>query len=280
MKKNRLFFSVIVLFMIMPLTQCKKTKPRYSILSKSRTIHIPVQMLSALPMKTENETPEALTFSEGAEDELPQGPQSFDVLEDGGLVIADPLRQRIVFYDSLGNYIDAWHIGFSVNHVARREDGFLNVVSATTGESFLLDETGRLSLLPSSRGEQADERTTKMLGVNKGVIAGPKTRGAQSPAIEVSFSSDSTQMISLQNLGVDAEGNTYVALETTHGQETIDIIKYIRIYSADGKLLYQINDISLDYYIHPNDEFRIKNGMIYQMQPRQSELLIQIWQIR
>lgn len=280
MKKEILLFLVIAFFVLMNQCRQKETRPSYRVLSVQRVIQIPIQRLEELPTDTLSIKPEYLTVDVGAEDELPQGPQSFEVLEDGGLVIADPLRQRIVFYDSLGNYIDAWHIGFSANHVARMEDGFLNVVSATTGESFLLDETGRLSLLPSSRGEQADERTTKMLGLNKGVIAGPKTRGAQSPAIEINFSSDSTQMISMQNLGVDAEGNTYVALETTHGQETIDIIKYIRIYSADGKLLYQINDISLDYYIHPNDEFRIKNGMIYQMQPRQSELLIQLWRVR
>ena len=84
-------------------------------------------------------------------------------------------------------------------------------------------------------------------------------------------------MIAIQNLGVDAAGNTYVALETTHGAATIDVITYIRTYSADGKLRCQINDIPGEHFIHPRDEFRIRNGLGYHLQPMQTRLRIDIW---
>src|SRR5437588_4749277 len=39
-----------------------------------------------------------LMISPGATDELPEGPDSFDVLDDGSLLITDPLRSRIVVF--------------------------------------------------------------------------------------------------------------------------------------------------------------------------------------
>ena len=277
-KYMTIFF--ILIGIILTHWYCKDSKQDFQIISKSRTVRIPVRMLSNTTPKIAHENPGVLTISAGGEDELPQGPQSFDVLDDGSFVITDPLQRRIIFYDSLGQYLEAWQIGFPANRIAVREDGFLEVIKATSGDTFLIDDTGQIyptNMRTRSQLSIPNFGETKLLASNRGVISRPRTRGQEPGTLEINFKSDSTQMISLHDLGMDREGNTYVAMETTHGKDTIDIIKYIRKYSPQGKILCQIDDISIDYYIHPDDEFRIKNGQIYQMQPTQSELLINIW---
>ena len=278
MKKYKILFLALT-GIILNHWCCKDSKQDVRIISKSRTVSMPVQMLSnTTPESLEN--PAALTVSAGGEDELPQGPQSFDVLDDGSFVITDPLQRRIVFYNSMGQYLEAWQIGFPANRIKVRDDGFFEVTKATSNDTFLIDDTGQIypaNMRTRSQVSKPSLGETKLLGLNRGVISRPRTRGQEPGTLEINFESDSTQMISLRDLGMDREGNTYVAMETTHGTDTIDIIKFIRKYSPKGNILGQINDISLDYYIHPVDEFRIKNGQIYQMQPKQTELLINIW---
>ena len=279
MKKYNTIFFILIGILLIQLC-CNNSKQDIPIISKSRTVRVPVRMLSSITPESMLEDPGALTISAGGEDELPQGPQSFDVFNDGSFVITDPLQRRIVFYDSLGQYLEAWQIGFPANHIIVREDAFLEATKATSGDTFLIDDNGQIhpaNMRTRSQVSKPNRGEAKRLGLNRGVIFRPRTRGKEQGTLEINFKSDSTQMIALLDLGIDRQGNTYVALETTHGKESIDIIKYIRKYSSWGKIIFQINDISLDYFIHPEDEFRIKNGRIYQMQPAQSELLINVW---
>ena len=277
------FLLILISMLIIPLA-CQDSKPDFRIIAEHRTVSIPVQMLSATSLETALAHPEALMLSAGGEDELPQGPQSFEVLDDAGLVIADPLQRRLVFYDSLGNYLDQWNIGFPVNSISHFNDEFFQVIKATSGDTLLVDNTGQVYAADArTRGTSPEKQLgeTKLLGLNRGVIKRPKTRGGESGAIEIDFNSDSTKMIALQDLGMDSEGNSFVALETTHGRSgAIDIIKFIRQYSPDGRLLSQINDISLDYFVCPRDEFRVRDGFVYQLQPKQTELLVHVWKVK
>src|SRR3954453_1806126 len=65
---------------------------------------IPVTRTVVLPV-TQAPNPEAasdqnaLTLSAGAADELAEGPSGFDILPDGGFLVTDPLRERLVNYD-------------------------------------------------------------------------------------------------------------------------------------------------------------------------------------
>lgn len=279
MNKYKTIFFIFIGILLTQLC-CNTSKQDIPIISKSRVVRIPFQMLSSITPESMLENPGALTISESGEDELPQGPQSFDVLHDGGFAITDPLQRRIVFYDRSGKYLEAWQIGFPASRVRIIDDAFLEVVKATSGDTILLDDNGQIYPARSRTRDQLsipNRGETKLVRLNRGVISRPRTRGQEPGTLEINFQSDTTRMIALQDLGMDKEGNSYVAMETTHGTDTIDIIKLIRKYSPGGNILGQINDISLDYYIHPVDEFRIKNGQIYQMQPKQNELLINVW---
>jgi hypothetical protein len=71
-------------------------------------------------------------------------------------------------------------------------------------------------------------------GQNRGQIAISETRSGGPGPLDVSFESDSTTMISLESLGTDDRGFTYVALETTpsgDAAQPIVVNKIIRKYS-------------------------------------------------
>ena len=225
--------------------------------------------------------PESLAMTVGGEDELPQGPQSFEVLHDGGFVITDPLQQRLVFYDSLGKYLDSWWMGFPANSVALMESGELEVGHAVTEAIYLVDDTRQPRLVnPAGRGRRdaaMPGEAEMQRGTNHGHITGPITRGGAAGTLEINFESDSTQMVSLESLGTDARGFTYVALETAAADTVVKVKKIIRKYAADGALVGQILDIAIDYEVAPADEFRVRQGLVYQLVPKQNEIQIRVW---
>lgn len=247
----------------------------------SRVVRIPAQFLPADTSRAAlRQNPGVLTVTPKHEDELPQGPDGFEVLQDGGFVITDPLQRRLVFYDSLGNYNAAWPIGFAANSVTGLANGEFEVRQANSGEIFLFDKNGRPQPSRSrarSRGTGSKPDEARLLDLNRGVIARPRTRGSAAGDLQINFKSDSTQMISLQNLGTDSRGNTYVALEAARGSDAIDVQKIIRKYAGNNELLGQITGIPLDYYLPPVDEFRLRAGRVYQLLPQEKEVLINIW---
>jgi hypothetical protein len=134
-----------------------------------------------------------------------------------------------------------------------------------------------LATASGSRGEEVAQSEDRLLDGQRGVISGPRTRGEAANTISVEFESDSTRMISLQNLGSDADGSIYVAIETSTGGDFVDVNKIVRKYAADGKLIGQIIDIPLDYEVYPTHEFRIHNGLVYHLLPKKNEVTIRIW---
>ncbi len=271
-----LFSGTFFLFLAMTCSQRTET-PQIRTVPLTRTIHIPVQILT----NATTPNPGWLTSTAGGDDDLPQGPESFEVLGDGGFVIADPLQRRVAFYDSLGNYVAAWPVGIAVNSIASREGGEFVVRNAHTGEYFFLDQRGQLlppNAQPRRRGASTAPAEARLLDRNRGRIGEPRARGATGGGIEIAFDSDTTQMVSLQNLGTDAQGNIYAALEITQGNSAaIDLRKIVRKYSAEGKLIAEILDIPLEAEIAPVDELRLWRGVVYQIVPTRKEVRINVW---
>jgi len=90
-------------------------------------------------------------------------------------------------------------------------------------------------------------------------------------------------LFSLEVLATDSGGNTYVALESTTGSreaDEINVNKYVRKYSADGKLVDEIADIALDYYVTPVDELRVRRGVVYQLLTTNTEVRINVWDMK
>ena len=215
-----------------------------------------------------------LLVSEGERDEPAEGPAAFDVFDDGSLLIADPLRKRLAVFSSSGEYKRELQIGFAADDVTIRPGGVIQVREASTGEMHFFDQEGK----PSSQegAAQPPSGESKLLTDKSATVA---LDGGQSK-LQVKFEKPGLKLLSIQSLGRDLEGNAYVALEATAGGEAVDVSKYVRKYSGEGKLVAEIGDIPLDYFISPVDELRIRKGTVYQLRSTASEIQINEWDVK
>jgi hypothetical protein len=214
----------------------------------------------------------------GAEDERPEGPDSFDVLEDGSLLVTDPIRNRIAIFDSQGRFRQTWKIGFAADSVTSFANGSTLVREARTGQSHVFSREGRP--LPTEHLVLPELGEARMLGVNRGMVMRPAVGNSHGGSLAIQFDRPGSALVSLEILAIDPEGNTYVALESTvSGREAdeVNVNKYVRKYAVDGKLVSEIADIALDYYVTPIDELRVHRGIVYQLLTTNTEVRIDVW---
>jgi hypothetical protein len=251
-----------------------RPEPAVRTISLTRVVRIPVTTQRPQDVgQTAKPNVETLLLSPGAPDELPEGPNGFDVLDDGSFLITDPLRQRIAVIGPQGTFHQEWKLGFAADSVTVIPNGLVLVREASTGQLHGFDRQGQPR--PADRAALPEPAATRLLTAKSGSVTRPG--GA---AIEVQFERPGLRLLSLESLPTDTGGNTYVALEATAGGEAtegINVNKYIRKYSADGKLVAEIADIPLDYYVRPVDELRVRKGIVYQLMTANSEVRINAW---
>jgi hypothetical protein len=245
-------------------------------IARSRVVRIPFTTL-VTPNKDEasEKSIDTLLVSEGGSDELPEGPAGFDVFEDGSFLIADPLRQRLAVFDPNGKFLRALNIGFAADEVTITQRDSIQVRQANTGDIYAVDRTGRPSL--KGRTQESETRKARLLS---GTTAEVEKRLPAGAPLKITFNKPGLRLLSIESLAADDESNTYVALEATASGQVVDVRKYVRRYSADGKLICEISDIPLDYYVRPVDEFRVRKGILYHLSPARSELQINQWDMR
>jgi len=245
--------------------------------SLTRAVRIPVVMQNAQGVATGPGAQDVrnLMLSPGAVDELPEGPDGFDVLDDGSLVITDPLRSRIAVFDAKGAFRQEWKVGFAADSVTVLPTGVVLVREANTGQLHAFDSNGN----PRS-GEGAalpEPAQARLLTPNTGVVMRPAAGGGQARPLNVQLDKAGSRLLTIESLGIDRDGSTYVALETTAGGEDINVNKSVRRYAPDGRLVAEIVDLPLDYYVRPVDELRVHKGVVYQLMTTNSEVRINIW---
>ncbi|HXJ93696.1 MAG TPA: hypothetical protein VMT20_12660 [Terriglobia bacterium] len=244
--------------------------------SLTRVVRMPVVMLNTQGSSgPANQAPGALTLSPGATDELPEGPDGFDVLDDGTLLITDPLRDRLAVYDSQGAFKREWKLGFPADSVTAIPNGLVLIRDATTGELHAFDREGQPK--PAATAVLPEREQARLLTAKSGVVGRPATAGGPGGPLQVQFDRAGLRLLSLEGLATDGAGNTYVALETTAGGETIDVNKYVRRYNAHGELVAEISDMKVDYYVRPVDELRVHKGVVYQLMSTRSEVRVNVW---
>ena len=225
-----------------------------------------------------------LTLSEGGDDEPPEGPTSFDLLPDGGFVIADPLRQRLVFYDAAGKFRSDMLIYFAAERVRVLPNNALSVVRYQTGDRYIFeaDASGRYAPARPATDrdpdlDAADAGVVQLDSGNLATVRGLPGPLAENPIVNVRFSAIGENMVSVRRLGSDRRLRTYVAIEAAFPGQRVDVRNIVRMYSGNSDNLAEILDIPLDYLVHPVDEFRIRDGVLYQLMPKSSEVRINIW---
>jgi hypothetical protein len=239
-----------------------------AVLTATRVIQLPVSYI-----ENGDSARDRLALSAGAEDELPNGPASFDVSADGGVVVTDPLKQRLVYFDSEGRFVKDMALGFTPREVWLADNGTPRVQAAG---GMWLEPTGDGQARETGFEPDAPRPGSALrTGPDRGFVLGDAPGMAEKTGFPVLVPEG---LASIEKLGRDAKGRVYVALETPIAGDEIAVRKVIRKYAADGTLLAEIRDAPLDYFVEPIREFRIKgDGTVYQLVPRGSLVAINIW---
>jgi hypothetical protein len=240
------------------------------------TIRIPAVLLTVNAANTPSD-PARVAILAGSDDELPQGPTGFDVDDGGGFLVTDPLRKRIALFDSQGKYRSEWQIGFSADSITLESDQSARVRDTLTGEFHQYDRTG--SPLSGARSVR-ELPPARLTGRTTGVVERTTTSGERSSPLEVAIENAGLKLLSLENMGTDQHGDTYVALEIATGADAVGLNKSIRRLARDGKVIRQTADLPLDYYIAPVNELRIRNSVVYQLMTTPSEVRINVWDLK
>ena len=240
------------------------------------TIRLPVILIEGSPSELDSQSRiDVLAIVAGGSDELPQGPGSFAVMDDGSYLVADPVRKRLAIYDSKGSYRSQWPIGFAAGSVSEITRGLYRVVDAQSSDEHVYDDQGRsVSAVPAAAQPPLEAMLTSP---TQGVITG----GQPGKQIKVILQSGTERLISLQPLSTGGNGAVYVAMEVgASGGESISVSKRVRKYSPGGELISEVTDIPLDYYLVPNDELRLDKDVLYQMAPSRTEIRMNSWDMK
>lgn len=275
-----IFLSLLVLSSVAGAAEGGRPEPEVRIVPLTRVVRIPVRSVGVQgPGEALPGDGVSLLVWPGAEDERAEGPDGFDVLDNGSLLISNPLRKSISVFDAQGKFRESWNIGFAADSVTAVGSDLVLVREAVTGQYHAFNREGT----PRPTGDATLPPAAKAWvdrGGKSGSIALSENRGSASNAIQVQVDQPSSTLLSLESLGTDQGGNTYIALETTVGDQssdTINLQKYVRKYSADGRMICETADIPLDYYVVPVDELRVHQGVVYQLMTTGSEVQINVW---
>ncbi|HUB32964.1 MAG TPA: hypothetical protein VMA31_08045 [Bryobacteraceae bacterium] len=247
----------------------------------TRSLSLPVEQ-PANPDAAGNKA--ALTLSAGGADELPEGPTGFDIMQDGGFLITDPLRGRLVSYDANGAFRWELPIQYSAETIRIRENGDLETVNAVDSRRYIHTRDARGNFGPPQpapagliAATEADAGQAKLINAAHGTITDvPGAAGSGTP-LEVFFEAQGRRMVSLRRLGRDAQGNSYVAIESGAASSTIDVQTVIRKFAPDGRAIAELQGLSSEPVVQPVEAFRQQGGVVYQMAPLANEVRIQIW---
>jgi hypothetical protein len=252
-------------------------QPETRVVPRERVINIPIDILRGTGPSGAQD-PATVLVSPGAVDEQPEGPNGFDVLEDGSILLSDPLRNRLAAFDAQGKFRQSWKIGFAADSVTSLANGLVLIREARSGEVHVFDEEGRPR--PAEHPSLPSQPEGHLVNGNSGTITKPDVGVSHGGTVSIQLEKPGSTLISLELLATDSTGNAYVALEsTTGGKESnaISLNKYVRKYAPDNSLVDEIDDMPLDYYIPPADELRVHKGIVYQLYSTDSEVRINLW---
>lgn len=233
-----------------------------------------------------------------APEQRPYGPESFAV-DGANIFILDSVHARVLEFDANAK-------------LRRTIDNVPGLDLAVRGsEVFVLDPARQLLTAISSddkrteyqeaRGAQFDRITTDMLPSSPGT---PQVRGESASTSQTADSSngfDVTQVNSttamLSNasglkitvvtprmlgsvnvVGIDQQGNVYVAVEQLGAGTTVDVTAELRKYTSTGRLVAVLPDTAV-VATHPHRAYLVTpEGAVYHLVPERHALIVEKWQ--
>jgi hypothetical protein len=225
-----------------------------------------------------------LTIRAAQPEQAAEGPQSFAVLANRDLVVADPLRRRLVVFDAGGAFRRSIDVGVPVDDVVALGDDRLRLTEAGRPDPFAISLTGeRLPALavaapaPQLEATLTSERTGRI----QMPVGAALPASAAPPAIAVQIQQPSLRMASLQVIASTAT-HVYVAIESaaSAGTSLASLGVIVRRYAVDGGFDREVRNISTDYYVPPRTPFRIADDTLYQLFPASDAVQIRVWDLR
>ena len=249
-------------------------------ISVTRTVSLPVRTVKDPSEAATN--PAILTITQSSDDEPSQGPSTFDVRPDKGFVVADPLSKRVVFYDASGRYQQELLIYISPQHVRVLPNNALSVVRYQTGERYIYDvdssgnyKAPRLATASDPDPDVEDRGEANLEGPRSAVVRTASPDGTQLPPVRIRFDRPGEDMVSVSRLGSDKD-HTYVLIDSSAPSDTIFVKSSVWKYTR-GRPVGEVSDASSDYSVAPEDPFRLRDGIVYQLVPKNSEVRINVW---
>jgi hypothetical protein len=251
----------------------------------TRSITIPVRALQDRSTNSAQPAEDGtLTIRPEAQDQQAEGPQSFAVLDDGSLVIADPLADRLAVYSDGGVYQRSIRVGAPVALVDREGPG-LRLSIAVTGDERVVGLDGQ-SMGRATIAEARQPSVVLNPDRSSGQIRWPGVAAAagerSSNEITVQLQQTDRRLASLQVIAGGPNAPVYVVAESVErsGSALSTLTAIVRRYSPQGELDREVQGIPLDYYVTPKTPFRVVNGVLYQLFPKQDAVLIHVWDLR
>jgi hypothetical protein len=247
--------------------------------TERRAIQLPVRQAATYEDPSCDPAFDALTIRLAREEQLPEGPQSFAVLDDGSLVVADPLHERLVFFTSDGKFQRGLCVEWAVTDVASLGNRQLHIKRAGDPAGRTIDFDGRP--LADAKSESVAASLEPEIRSDQSAILRWSARAESGPAeTEIELSDPTKRIASVQVIAVD-RGKVYVRLESTEAaaRSPTRVGVTVRRYSRAGASEAEVSGIPIDYYVVPTTPFRVVNDVLYQLFPTEKDVQIRVWDL-
>jgi hypothetical protein len=218
----------------------------------------------------------------------PLGPDTFAVWKDGW-AISDPANSRFVIFDFSGKPLRAVPISYPIRHLSTSQDMVLVLANDTPSPTDLLCSpiTGACTEskcspvgvcpagnLPSNSvvPRQVILQATTGGGMNIKSLLGDAND------IDVHLGSvERERVIMVRSLGVDSAHNLYLWFETLNPAGGDVPLTLIRKYSKFHALTAEVAGVPTQRTVSMEDEFRVKDGTVYQLFPSGYSVTVNKW---
>lgn len=211
------------------------------------------------------------SMTKAAEDHLPRGPAAFEIGSKGELILADPLRNRLVIFDSKGSFQREIAVGFAVDRIRETASGEYTVRRATTGATYLLRK-GKPPAPLSAPKSTVSVATRTASGLTIEHAGKPPIRIEPKPG---------ERLLSAVVLDVDELGSTHVLVESAPASKSsiVGARRSVQRFNREGSVVSALDDISGEQFIPSDHDVIVRRGRVYQLLTRSGEIVLKSWAV-
>ncbi len=218
------------------------------------------------------------------QDELPFGPHSFDVLNEEYLILADPLKNRLVLLNNQGEIKLVYKLDFSPGYLQlKSSENKLEMMDEQMEEYYELDLSHFLGPVQKVSNtdhaqwqniykgqEQLDLNTRK-----QGTVVFQSGDNLPEDNVEFRVGSDQGIILSVNSLGRDQDNQKYILLHMERPDQSLYslILRYNDSNESTGTLSFPHSP----QVIYLENEFKIFNSRVYRLESKDQQYIISMY---